>query len=282
MYSASNNQPTMRFEFPLNERFRSFLRIENLHQRWHRYLKSDHPDDNHTALLALLDLYDFTFRNDIKGDLLAELSRYKQSLNQYFGTPEISEEKLTQIILRLTDAQKQIEQSPKFGGNLVDNEWLINIKSRLVVSSGICSFDMGFYYQWLQNSVMRRRNDLETWVLPFNALFDAVNLLLEIARNMAFTKDCNTLNQVYQQPLFSRKFDILQIGLATNTPFLPDISANKHVIWLRFALPVVGARATTISPPSIHKEEIEFHLGLCGAPGSNGWREDSRLYGTLG
>lgn len=253
------------FEFPLSERFRTFLRIENIYHRWRYYLASDCKDDHHTALLTLLDLYDFTFRNDIKGDLLSELGRYKQSLSQYYGSPEISEEKLTQTILQMIDAQKQIEQSPKFGSNLVENEWLFNVKSRLVVPSGVCSFDMGFYYQWLQDESAQRRSDMERWAMPFAPLFDAVVFLLSIARNMALNKECVTLNKVFQQPLFGRKFDILQIEIENAKSCLPDISANKHVIWLRFAPPALQARPAAVIREPI-PNEVHFNLGLCGAP----------------
>ena len=254
------------FEFPLNERFRTFLRIENMLHTWQHYLKSISKEDHHTAILILLDIYDFSFRNDVKGDLLSELARYKLALSQYFSSPDVSEEKLNQTILRLADAYKQIEQSPKFGGNLADNEWLINIKSRLAVSNSVCSFDMGFYYQWLQGSEQRRLNDLQEWVQPFAPMFDAVNLLLQLSRNLALTKDCVTQSYAYQQPLSGRKFDIMRVQFDSTSNYLPDFSANKHVIWLRFAAPVVSARSTLRGVSHIPQEEVSFHLGLCGVP----------------
>ena len=262
--TTSDNKIT--FEFPLNERFRTFLRIENLLQRWQYYINSTTREDHHTAVLTLLDIYDFSFRNDVKGDLLSELARYKQALSQYFSSPDVSEEKLNQTILRLADAYKQIEQSPKFGGNLADNEWLINIKSRLVVSASVCSFDMGFYYKWLQDSEQRRLNDLQEWVQPFAPMFDAVTLLLQLSRNLALTKDCVTQSHAYQQPLSGRKFDIMRVQFANTSDYLPDFSANKHVIWLRFAAPVVSVRSTPRAMHHAPQEEVAFHLGLCGVP----------------
>ena len=214
---VSTSDSKITFEFPLNERFRTFLRIENLLNRWQYYLRSTTKEDHHTAILTLLDIYDFSFRNDVKGDLLSELARYKQALSQYFTSPDVSEEKLNQTILRLVDAYKQIEQSPKFGGSLAENEWLINIKSRLVVSASVCSFDMGFYYQWLQDSEQRRLNDLQEWIQPFAPMFDAVTLLLQLSRNLALTKDCVTHSYAYQQPLSGRKFDIMRVEFANTS-----------------------------------------------------------------
>lgn len=266
---VSTSDSKITFEFPLNERFRTFLRIENLLHRWQYYLRSTTKEDHHTAILTLLDIYDFSFRNDVKGDLLSELARYKQALSQYFSSPDVSEDKLNQTILRLVDAYKQIEQSPKFGGNLADNEWLINIKSRLVVSASVCSFDMGFYYQWLQDSEQRRLNDLQEWIQPFAPMFDAVTLLLQLSRNLALTKDCVTHSYAYQQPLSGRKFDIMRVEFANTSNYLPDFSANKHVIWLRFAAPVVSVRSSAKTMQHAMQEEVAFRLGLCGVPATS-------------
>ena len=181
----------------------------------------------------------------------------------------MSEEKLNQTILRLVDAYKQIEQSPKFGGSLAENEWLINIKSRLVVSASVCSFDMGFYYQWLQDSEQRRLNDLQEWIQPFAPMFDAVTLLLQLSRNLALTKDCVTHSYAYQQPLSGRKFDIMRVEFANTSNYLPDFSANKHVIWLRFAAPVVSVRSSAKTMQHAMQEEVAFRLGLCGVPATS-------------
>ena len=266
---VSTSDSKITFEFPLNERFRTFLRIENQLNRWQYYLRSTTKEDHHTAILTLLDIYDFSFRNDVKGDLLSELARYKQALSQYFTSPDVSEEKLNQTILRLVDAYKQIEQSPKFGGSLAENEWLINIKSRLVVSASVCSFDMGFYYQWLQDSEQRRLNDLQEWIQPFAPMFDAVTLLLQLSRNLALTKDCVTHSYAYQQPLSGRKFDIMRVEFANTSNYLPDFSANKHVIWLRFAAPVVSVRSSAKTMQHAMQEEVAFRLGLCGVPATS-------------
>jgi len=57
----------------------------------------------------------------------------------------------------------------------------------------------------------------------------------------------------------------LQIEIENATNCLPDISANKHVIWLRFAPPALQARPAA-AIRELTSNEINFHLGLCGAP----------------
>lgn len=259
-----DSNPKMVFEFPLTERFRGFLRLENLLQRWQYYIQSAHWQDHHTAVLTLLDIYDFAFRNDIKGDLLSDLARYKQVLCKYSHSPNVSEDKLKKLLFQIDDACKQVDLASKFGGHFKSNEWLANIKTRLVVPSSICSFDMGFYYQWTYGASQPRIDDLETWMLPFAPMFDAVALLLDLSRNLALDKECVTTQLAYQQPLSGHKFDMMRVEFDKSCPLLPDFGANRHVIFLRFAEPVIGSRSVKKSIKHNEYGEVTFHLSLCG------------------
>lgn len=251
------------FEFPLNERFRTYLRLEALYRRWQHFLIQDSEQDHHSAMLILFEIHDFAFRYDIKGDLLLDLNRYKQALNHLRHLPELSEQKLTQTLMYLADAQKQVEQSAKFGSTLPDNDWLLNVKTRIVVPGGICSFDVAFYYQWLQQPANVRRVDLEAWLMPLMPMFEALKFILLIVRDARKHKSCVTQDKAYQQPLNGVRFDMLQIELADSSPYLPDISANKHVIWLRFSLPSFRSQPQHLRvDPS--QPEIDFELNLCG------------------
>lgn len=251
------------FEFPLNERFRTYLRLEALYTRWAYYLSQPNKHDHHSALLTLFEINEFAFRYDLKGDLLLEINRYKQSLNRLRQMPDVSAQKLEQTILQLIDAQKQIEQSSKFGSTLSDNEWLLNSKTRIVVPGGVCSFDVAFYYQWQQQPESVRRTDLESWILPLNPLFEALKLILVLVRDATRHKTCISSGKTYQLPLNNMRFDLLQVELSSESPYLPDISANKHVVWLRFALPNYRNQPKHLRiDPS--ETEVEFELNLCG------------------
>lgn len=259
----TEHSPRILFEFPLNERFRTYLRLESLYARWLYLVQQDSEHAHHSAVMTLFEIHEFAFRYDLKGDLLMEINRYKQSLSHLRHLPNLSEQKLTQTLLRLTDAQKQIEISPKFGSTLSDNDWLLNVKTRILVVGGVCSFDAAFYYQWLNQPVLVRRIDLESWLMPMMPLFDALQLLLLIVRDARKHKTCITIDKAYQQPLNGTRFDLMQVEIPANTPYIPDISANKHVIWLRFSLPVFRCQPQHlyIDPA---KPEIPFELNLCG------------------
>ncbi|TDR28808.1 cell division protein ZapD [Hydromonas duriensis] len=264
MTQASQNIPAHTlFEFPLNERFRTYLRMEALYRRWQYFLQKDDAQDHHSALLVLFEIHEFAFRYDLKGDLLLDINRYKSALNLLRHRPNLSEEKLTQTLMYLNDAQKQIEQSSKFGSTLSENDWLLNVKTRIVVAGGICSFDVAFYYQWLQQPAHVRRMDLEMWMMNLMPMFEGLKLILLIVREAKKHKTCVTQDKAYQQPLNGSRFEMLQIELSDRSPYLPDISANKHVIWLRFAFPNFRSQPLHLRQEIDHAE-ITFELNLCG------------------
>lgn len=251
------------YEFPLNERFRTYLRLEALYARWVFLLAQKSEHDHHSALMTLFETYEFAFRYDLKGDILTEINRYKQALGRLRHLPELSEEKLTETLLLLTDAQKQIEQSPKFGSTLSDNDWLLNVKTRIVVPSGVCAADLAFYYQWLQQPDDSRRVDLISWMMPLMPLFEALRLLLMIVRDASKLKMCVTSDKTYQQPLNGTRFDMMRIKVPVDTFLIPDISANKHVIWLRFSAPAFRSKPRYLLAERT-QSEVEFELRLCG------------------
>lgn len=251
------------FEFPLNGSFRTYLRLEAFYLRWKYLISRTEDHDHHSALMTLFEVNEFAFRYDLKSDLLFEITRYKSSLNRLRDLPDLSEEKLKQALINLSDAQKQIEKSPKFGSALSDNDWLSNVKSRVIVPGGVCSFDATFYHQWLRQPSEFRRIDLEAWISPMMPLFEALDIILMMAREACKQKNCITQDKTYKQPLNAVKFDLLRVLLSKKSPYTPDVSANKHVIWLKFSIPAFYGRSIHSFLES-EKDEVLFDLNLCG------------------
>lgn len=262
--AKSEHNSHILYEFPLNERFRTYLRLEALYRRWCYLLVQNSEHAHHSAVITLFEMYEFAFRHDLKGDLLTEITRYHQLLNRFRNAPDLCEDKLNLTLLNLADAKKQIEASAKFGSALSDNDWLASVKTRIVVVGGVCSFDVPFYHQWLQQSADARRQDLQSWLMPMMPLFDALKLILLIVRDSHRHKSCITIDKAYQQALNNTvNFDLIQVKTPTDTLFIPDISANKHVIWLRFTQPTFKKQPRPMYV-DIVQPEILFELNLCG------------------
>ena len=70
------------YEYPLNERIRTLLRLEDLFERSRHFVERSDPQDHHMALLTLFEIMEVAGRAELKSDLLQELERQKKrSLN---------------------------------------------------------------------------------------------------------------------------------------------------------------------------------------------------------
>src|SRR5690606_8844509 len=65
------------YEYPLIERIRTLLRLEDLFERSRHFMALSDPLDHHVALLTLFEIMEVASRADLKSDLLQELERQK-------------------------------------------------------------------------------------------------------------------------------------------------------------------------------------------------------------
>lgn len=56
------------YELPLNERIRTFMRLEQLFARIHRHAEGDDPWDSRAALTGLLEILAILTRGDVRRD----------------------------------------------------------------------------------------------------------------------------------------------------------------------------------------------------------------------
>ncbi len=68
------------YEYPLNERIRTLLRLEDLFERSRYFIARAGAHDHHMALITLFEILEVAGRADLKSDLLQELERQKQVL----------------------------------------------------------------------------------------------------------------------------------------------------------------------------------------------------------
>jgi len=153
------------YEYPLSERVRTLLRLEDLYDRIEYFIARNEPPEHHVALLSIFEILEVSGRADLKSDLLQELERQKQALEALRENPDISEEALDNILWQIDQASSRLFQaSGKVGQELRENEWLMSIKQRTNIPGGVCQFDLPSYHYWLQQSAEQRRHDLQQWL----------------------------------------------------------------------------------------------------------------------
>ena len=174
------------YEYPLNERVRTLLRLEDLYDRVHFFLQHESPHDHHACLNGIFEILEVAGRADLKSDLLQELDRQRTFLDALRANPAISEEKLDQILAEIDRAFTNLHGlSGKSGQSLRENEWLMAIKQRAGIPGGTSEFDLPSYHYWMHRPVEERRADLLGWIRSIDPVHAALSIVLRVLRESA-------------------------------------------------------------------------------------------------
>jgi cell division protein ZapD len=246
------------YEYPFNERIRTLLRLEDLYEKFKFFVNQDHPLQHHVALATIFDMLEVAGRADLKSDLLQELERQKQSLLSYRSNPNVAPEMLDAVLAELDIVSAALVGAQgKTGQNVRDNEWLMSIRGRTIIPGGACEFDLPSYYAWQQRSAGQRHADIVAWFAPLAPLFDALSLVLRLLRNSGGPVKMSAVGGSYQQMLQGKVYQMLRLSLDENLGAIPEISANKYMLWVRFT-----TQGGDLKPKPL-EEDVPFELTLC-------------------
>jgi len=246
------------YEYPFNERIRTLLRLEDLFDRARYFLARQDALDHHAALLTLFEILEVASRADLKSDLLQELERQKQVLLSFRNNPEISEEVLNQVIAEIEQASSSLfGMTGKIGQYLRENEWLMSIKQRTGIPGGVCEFDLPSYHYWLHRDSGSRAFDLHGWINPLYPVRDASAIVLRLLRESGKPSKIVAQQGLFQQMLGGRVVQMVGIRLPQDAEFIPEISANKYALNIRF----IGV--SSMDRGTIYDHDVEFELVFC-------------------
>ena len=223
------------YEYPFNERIRTYLRLEHLFLRLRELISRDAALDHHYALATLFEIMDVGARADLKSDVLKDLDKQKHVLDGYRGNPAISEAALDQVVAQLEACFETLNKLPgKAGQSLADNDWLMSIRSRVGIPGGTCEFDLPAYYAWQHHSDTQRRADLTRWTASLMPLADSIHLLLKLLRDAGVPQKIMANGGQYQQNLpQGRTFQLLRLALDPSLGLVPEISGNRLMVSIR-------------------------------------------------
>lgn len=224
------------YEFPLNESTRTWLRLEDLFAKCSYFMEAGGgAREHHAALLALFELFEISARPELKSDLLQELSRQRASLEVLRSNPQVNLPRLESVMAGLAAAIAGLQgMSGKIGQHIRENEWLAGIRSRSFIPGGSCSFDVPSYFYWLNRPEPERRVDLDDWLVPFAPVRDALTQLLMLLREGRQTVPLQASRGALQMPAPGRVVNLLGLRVADDLECVPEVSASRHAINIRF------------------------------------------------
>jgi cell division protein ZapD len=247
------------YEYPFNERIRTYLRLEHLFRRLGELVPAESALLHHYALVTIFEIMDVAARADLKADVLRDLDKQRLLFNSYRGNPAISEAALDQAVGQLQRNFNTLNTIPgKAGQSLTESEWLMSIRSRANIPGGTCEFDLPAYYAWQHHSPKARRADLERWAATLSPLAEAIYLLLKLLREADVPYKVMATGGQFQQTLpQGRSFQLLRLRIDPALGLIPEISGNRLMVSVRLMRHEADDRLHHSS------EDTAFEITLC-------------------
>lgn len=247
------------YEYPFNERIRTYLRLESLFRRLLELVAREDALDHHYALASLFEVMDVGARADLKSDVLRDLEKQKQILNGYRGNPSIAQAVLDEVLQQIEHCFTQLNKlAGKAGHQLTENDWLMSIRSRIGIPGGTCAFDLPAYFAWQHESGDKRRVDLQRWIASLTPLADAISLLLTLLRDSGVPQKVMAPGGQYQQTLPpGRTFQLLRLSIDPGLGLIPEISGNRLIVSIRLM------RLESDDRLHSSNQDAAFELTLC-------------------
>ncbi len=258
-HESDETSAVILYEYPFNERIRTYLRLEHLFRRLGELVERESPTDHHFALTTIFEIMDVGARADLKTDVLKDLEKQKHVLNGYRGNPAISETVLDGVTGQLEGCFAALNSLPgKAGQSLTENDWLMSIRSRVGIPGGTCEFDLPAYYAWQHLKAAIRQQDLRRWITPLVPLADSIRLLLTLLRDSGAPQKVVAPVGQYQQTLpQGRTFHLLRLRIDSALGLIPEISGNRLMVSVRLM------RHESDDRLHAGTEDSTFELTLC-------------------
>jgi cell division protein ZapD len=249
----------IRYEHPLNERIRTLMRLEDLFARASFFASGEDASDHHAALLSLFEITEVAARADLKADLVQELERQKQVLAPLRSDERIDQAALAALLTEIEQVNASLlAQAGKVGTHLRENEWLMAIKQRAAIPGGVCEFDLPAYHYWLHKPPPARRHDLAGWIEPFAPIRIGSAIVLRLLRENSRTSHHTATHGVFQLMMTTTKVaQLVQLTLEHELPIVPEISANKYALNIRF----IGVSG--MDRGNVVAQDVGFELAFC-------------------
>ncbi len=248
------------YEQPLNERIRTFLRLEFLFSRVDNAMQDNSELNNRDAIDSLLSILSVFERSDLKAEIIKELERLISNLTALEHTPGVDKVALEQLLSDLDQTLDALHLTKSaIGQTLRENDFLYGIRQRSSIPGGTCDFDLPAYHFWLQHTTdEERQSQILDWSEQFSAVRAAIDITLQLIRGSSGFKEFTTSSGFHQHNLDSNQpTQLVRVKLPQDSDFYPEISGGKHRFTVRLMKFDINQRPHQIN------DDVNFELSCC-------------------
>ena len=238
------------YEFPLNERIRKFLRIEEIFRKMEAQMSNKKEFSAHICFATYFDIMSFASRGDLKVELIQEIEKQRLKLKS-----KIKTKKNIKIQTDLNKIRSQLEKSKVIAGfNFGGDKFLHELKTRSDSPFGIVSTDFPEFQFWLEStSFTERKAYFKNKLNDISSIKIAISTLMQLLRSNVVNHSMETKTEEIQyklNPLLRN--DLVIITLPSKPKCFPNISSNKYAVNVH--LKIKSGKSQT--------KAIKFKLGI--------------------
>lgn len=223
------------FEYPLNEKNRSYLRFEFLFLQIQKSMSFAHESDSTAFFKALFELLELSERSDIRHDLITDLRQLSEQMNSWLKLEQVDHAAVNKLIAEIELLTNAIFTMPKQLRYFKNNRFLTSLKQRFSIPSGCCNFDLPQFHFWSTRDLTTRQQDAQKWLSYFANLEKALTLFLKMKRSQGVASEQIAKHGFYQGEAENSSF--IMIKLKKELAVYPMISGHKNRFSLRFISP---------------------------------------------
>ena len=247
------------YELPLNERLRTFMRIEFLYSRL-KYFVSN-LDDNwqtRTVIHTLLEIYSILSRTDVRREVLADLDRYIMQMQRFQSAPDADNNMVNNILEDLDSIKSQVmDIGTDYLLKLREDEFIASLLHRHTLPGGKAEFDMPKYKFFLESDEKDVAVQINKWIDIIRPICEGIDKLMWIIRESNEPIATVAVGGQYNHQI-ERRTQISLVRIITNdTNVYPEISGGRHLIAVRFF---------NLNKDGIYvqfEDNVEFKISLC-------------------
>jgi cell division protein ZapD len=251
-YSKAASMTIERYEHPLNEKTRTYLRIESLLRQGHQCAKFSDPQHYQVLFRSLFDLLDIFDQIQLKAELLKDLDKLKLTYANWLNVPGVDQERLQGLLNELTIVHNEVMRAERMGTLLKEDRFLASIRQRFNLPGGTCCFDLPALHFWLHQPLEKRMSDANRWLNSLAPLNHALQQWLNLSRSSVQFKPQIARAGFFQSE--AAEANIVRLHFSHHYGVYPMVSGHKNRFAIKFIHFETG-QATT--------QDIEFEVAVC-------------------
>ena len=245
------------YEFPLNEKVRTYLRLEQLFKQLEQGKTAVDDWQYINFLDSLFTLLDLSERIDLRNDVLKDIELHEKNLVIWSKHPNIDNEALQFALQKILRLRESLKTNKKIGSELKEDRFLASIRQRFSIPGGTCGFDLPHLHYWLQQPIETKKQDIIAWLDELVPIQQSMEITLSFLRERGKFGAIEAENGFYQG-IAEDKNELIRVLSSTDDGYYPMLSGNKYRYAIRFTL-----FTPTMQGSSAVDSTVTFKLACC-------------------